>query len=207
MTTPTRNRQYRWTPGEIRLREPQLEGSLGVLYGKAIAKGVWSSDRTNEGWKEMIAMDCEIEYQNGDIKMDMYHERNRMLGRLKSRTLRLDNRKDGLYFELDVPDTTNGRDLVELVKRGDVQGMSFEYYSMAEDYSYDNDGIMQVVVNKMVMRSITAAIDPTWAETSIAERSREIQAMRSEEDANQSDLQDYYTRKRYQLAAAMYEPN
>ena len=51
------------------------------------------------------------------------HDPSRLLARTKSGTLRLEEDSKGLRFELDLPDTTEGRDLLALAERGDIGGM------------------------------------------------------------------------------------
>jgi len=53
------------------------------------------------------------------------HDTSQVLGSTKSGTLRLENTDKELRFELDVPNTAAGNDAWELIKRGDVDGVSF----------------------------------------------------------------------------------
>lgn len=55
------------------------------------------------------------------------HDPTRMLARTKSGTLRLSEDSRGLAFDLDVPDTTAGRDVLALAERGDIGGASFGF--------------------------------------------------------------------------------
>lgn len=63
-----------------------------------------------------------------DVKLNFNHTNGlTMLARTKSGTLRIENDKVGgvVRFEADVPNTTAGNDIVEMVERGDVDGCSF----------------------------------------------------------------------------------
>ena len=62
-----------------------------------------------------------------DILALVDHDPARLLARTKSGTLRLEEDSKGLRFELDVPDTQQGRDLLTLAGRGDLGGMSFGF--------------------------------------------------------------------------------
>lgn len=55
------------------------------------------------------------------------HDATRVLARTKSGTLRLAEDSRGLHFDLDVPDTTAGRDVLALAERGDIGGASFGF--------------------------------------------------------------------------------
>ena len=65
--------------------------------------------------------------QDRDILALVDHDPGKLLARTKSGTLRLEEDSRGLRFELDVPDTTEGRDLLTLAERGDLGGMSFGF--------------------------------------------------------------------------------
>ncbi|QSB48772.1 HK97 family phage prohead protease [Parageobacillus toebii] len=53
------------------------------------------------------------------------HDTSKVLGSTKSGTLRLESTEKELRFELDLPNTTVGNDAWEMIKRGDVDGVSF----------------------------------------------------------------------------------
>jgi HK97 family phage prohead protease len=53
------------------------------------------------------------------------HNYTQLLGRTKSGTLVLSEDDTGLRFELTPPNTQLGNDVLELVERGDISGMSW----------------------------------------------------------------------------------
>ncbi len=192
-TQMTRSRQFRFTPDTVRVRDADLPaGSIATLEGKAIVKGVWSRAEVDEGWYEMIATDVQYEHVLGDVRFDYAHDRTKLLGRLSSGTLRLRDEKDALYFELDVPDTQHGREILTLVRRRDIQGISFIYYTLDESFEYRDDGLY-VTVNRMGLESLSAVCDETWVQTSISERARELLEKFPDRLAG---LDDYYAARR-----------
>lgn len=62
-----------------------------------------------------------------DILCLVDHDPGRLLARTSSGTLRLEEDAKGLRFELDLPDTSEGRDILALAERGDLGGMSFGF--------------------------------------------------------------------------------
>jgi len=62
-----------------------------------------------------------------DVVALVDHDRTRLLARTRSGNLRLAEDASGLQFELAVPDTQPGRDVLALAERGDLGGMSFGF--------------------------------------------------------------------------------
>ena len=62
-----------------------------------------------------------------DVRGLYNHEPSQILGRTKSGTMRLSEDETGLRYEIDVPDTQVGRDVVTSIERGDVTGSSFAF--------------------------------------------------------------------------------
>lgn len=61
------------------------------------------------------------------IKALWNHNSDLVLGSTKSSTLRLNSDSTGLHFDLDLPESTWGKDAFESVRRGDVDGVSFGF--------------------------------------------------------------------------------
>jgi uncharacterized protein len=66
------------------------------------------------------------------------HDTSQVLGNTKSGTLRIENTKKELRFELDIPNTSVGNDAWELIKRGDVDGVSFGMKVTKDKWSSEN---------------------------------------------------------------------
>lgn len=62
-----------------------------------------------------------------EIKLLMNHDTGRVLASRRAGTLRLSEDATGLRVEADLPETTDGRDLAYLLKRGDITTMSFGF--------------------------------------------------------------------------------
>jgi hypothetical protein len=62
-----------------------------------------------------------------DIVALVDHDGGKLLGRTKTGSLRLAEARQGLTFEIDVPQTSLGSDVLSLAERGDLGGMSFAF--------------------------------------------------------------------------------
>jgi len=70
-----------------------------------------------------------------DVRMYVNHDDRMVLGSTRAKTLRLEDRTEGLFVEGDLPDTTYGRDLSTLMQRGDVRTMSFGFSTVKDSWS------------------------------------------------------------------------
>lgn len=107
----------------------------------------------------------------GDILALADHDPKRVLARTKSGTLRLSEDTRGLRFEIDVPDTTTGRDILALAQRGDLGGMSFGFVvdKDGESWSGDKRTLKSVALQEVsVVQSF-----PAYSGTSVQARSRQ----------------------------------
>jgi HK97 family phage prohead protease len=86
------------------------------------------------------AFDAALADPATDVRAFYQHDSAMLLGRQSSGTLRLSTDSHGLHFELDIPDTSYGNDLRELVARGDLTGSSFAFVAGEEDWGSTPDG-------------------------------------------------------------------
>ncbi|MDO9713826.1 HK97 family phage prohead protease [Paracraurococcus lichenis] len=104
-----------------------------------------------------------------DVLALVDHDPSRLLARTGSGTLRLAEDARGLRFELDVPDTGLGRDVLALAERGDLGGMSFGFRVVDERWPAANRRELRAV--ELVEVSVVQAF-PAYAATSISARAR-----------------------------------
>lgn len=104
-----------------------------------------------------------------DVLALLDHDESRVLGRTRSKTLRLSEDSRGLVFSLDLPDTQAGRDVMELAKREDLGGMSFGFTVPPGGEEWDGERrTLRTVALKEI--SVVSAW-PAYPDTSLALRS------------------------------------
>lgn len=117
---------------------------------------------------------------NADVRALVDHNMGRVIGRTKSGTLRLREDERGLLAEIDVPNTTDGNDLWELVERGDISGMSFGFRATKQEW--DETGDMPVrTIQDLELFEVSAVAFPAYDDTTIGRRS--LEAARKEAEA------------------------
>lgn len=91
-----------------------------------------------------------------------------VLGRRKNGTLRLEEDQRGLKIEIDLPNTTAGRDVYESVGRGDVDGGSFHF--LRRSLIAMENGVR--VLKELWLDEVTVTHLPVYTGTSMAARSK-----------------------------------
>lgn len=136
------------------------EGSQPVILGHAALFN--SRSVFLYGFRETIAPGAFTDSLTGDIRALWQHDTARVLGRTKAGTLRLWEDDQGLAFELNPPDTQDGRDAVTLIERGDVDQMSFGFNvpPNGDSWSEDEDGIPLRTLKTVSLMEISPV---TWA--------------------------------------------
>lgn len=95
------------------------------LVGYAATFGV---EARLAGFTEVIAPGAfKASLAGRDIVALIDHDPARLLARTRSGTLRLEENNKGLRYEIDLPDTQEGRDILTLAERGDLGGLSFGF--------------------------------------------------------------------------------
>lgn len=150
-----------------------VEGYAAVFNQRTL---IWESEWS--GWKYMEVIDRNafdgadmsdtvFKYNHGDIAM--------VLARASNNTLTMQTDDKGLRISADIIDTNNGTDVYKLIKRGDLNKMSFAFTVKNERSESDRE-------NKIYTRTITAfdkiydvaVVDfPAYDGTSIQARSKE----------------------------------
>lgn len=100
-----------------------------------------------------------------DIKMFVNHSDLHVLASTRAKTLRLEDRSDGLFVEADLPDITYANDLRVLIERGDVSTMSFGFSTVRDSWS-DNGAeriLNEVRLHEVSVVTSTAAYSSTTA--------------------------------------------
>ncbi|WP_439618316.1 HK97 family phage prohead protease [Shinella sp.] len=108
--------------------------------------------------------------QTADVRAYYGHERARLLGRSSAGTLRLAEDAKGLAVEIDLPDTSDGRDVRTLIERGDITGMSFGFIVTRQEWDETGD-IPTRTIFEVELREVSIVSEPAYDGTSVALRS------------------------------------
>lgn len=108
--------------------------------------------------------------RTSDVRALIDHDTGRVIGRTSAGTLRLAEDERGLVAEIDLPDTTDGRDLAVQLDRGDITGMSFGFRVTHDEW--DETGAIPVrTIHALDLYEVSAVAFPAYADTTLALRS------------------------------------
>lgn len=163
-------KQERRVFAEVELRAAaDGESGPGTLFGYA-AK--FNKDSLDLGWfiERIRPGAFKNALKTSDVRALVNHDPNQLLGRTPD-TLRLDENKIGLSFEIDLPDTQAGNDIAESVKRGDINGCSFAFTTEKDEWEYTDEGPdRREIVEVKELFDIGPVTYPAYPDTSVAAR-------------------------------------
>ncbi|UCG30038.1 MAG: HK97 family phage prohead protease [candidate division WOR-3 bacterium] len=161
---------------EFRMENAEQEGN--TIRGYA---AVYNSDSEwMGGFYEQIATGAFDNVLDNDVRAYFNHDENLLLGRVSSGTLRIGTDKRGLYYEVDLPNTTYANDLVELMKRGDVNQSSFAFL-IDEDRWEQRDGKTYRIIEKVSrLLDVSPVSQPAYPDAT-SELKRDLETETKEE--------------------------
>ena len=159
--------------------ESREDGTRRIV-GHAAVFNQWSEDLG--GFREQIAPGAFAEAINADdVRALFNHDTNQVLGRNRSKTLTLLEDSRGLMSEIILPDTQLARDLEALMKRGDINQMSFAFHVNKEDQTWKKAGEEpweRTITKVSRLYDVSVVTFPAYPQTDAA-----IREMRALEDA------------------------
>jgi HK97 family phage prohead protease len=174
--------ETRTTPVKFELRE--TEGGMS-FDGYA---AVFNADSAPLPFIERIAPGAftrSLEARN-DIKLLWNHDSGTVLGSTRAGTLRLYQDERGLKVSAQFPNTTAGRDAAELIRRGDVDSMSFGFSVPSGGDEWSANG-QERTLKSVRLHEVSIVAFPAYSSTagSTSVRGLESVALRAEVDPDQ----------------------
>ena len=190
-----KKREIRTIPCKLAVRElaPDAEGESRTIVGTAIVFNAESEvlDDWGERFREIIRPEaCTMEFLNSqDIKMNMLHDRALTIARCNKGegSLRLSVDEKGVNFEFEAPKCDIGDRCLEMVKRGDYSGCSFEFWPGDYDKIVDGNDVTNIHKRFEFISALTIGMDPAYRQTTVNVRELEETKRENEPDAEEEE--------------------
>ena len=145
----------------------QEDGDIRYIYGKIPYNT--KSQKMYIGYSDcrFEKLDRNVFHKTLGDKSNVFanysHDQSKILGSTKSNTLELEDKEDGLYIRCKVPNTSWGNDTWEVISRGDVTTMSFEFIP----YDWVDDEVEDTVTLRSAKLEAVAfcVAEPAYLET------------------------------------------
>jgi HK97 family phage prohead protease len=108
-----------------------------------------------------------------DVRLFVNHDSNLVLASRNSGTLRLSEDERGLRVEADLPNTTAGRDIAELMRTGVVDKMSFGFQVDKRGDKWNEDGTERTLTSVRLFETSIVTGFPAYESTMATVRSLE----------------------------------
>ncbi|MBD2805904.1 HK97 family phage prohead protease [Xenorhabdus sp. ZM] len=163
---------------DFEIRTTTLSARDKTLTGYVIK---WNS-RSHVLWDEFIEQFAPNAFNANlatgtDIRALYEHDPINLLGRTTSGSLQLFEDATGLRFELTPPDTQLGHDVLTLVERGDIQGMSFGFRAIKDQWDTGQTPYIRTVL-EAELQEITITSMPAYPESGVEIARRSLNAAR-----------------------------
>ena len=180
---------------EIRC-ELRSENGGRHISGKAISFDTQSNDI---GFIEILHRGCISQelIDSSNIVFLYNHDYNQVIARANKGkgTLNIDLRDDGVYFDLEVPNTTMGNDLLENIRLGNITQCSFGFNYANEEGAYKDEKIGDVWYRNVYkigelfdLSAVTyPAYDDTYVNARMQERSKMEDKLKETEEIQEKD--------------------
>ncbi|WP_415325730.1 HK97 family phage prohead protease [Clostridium perfringens] len=118
------------------------------------------------------------------------HNADMILGSTKSGSLKLNTDEVGLHFELKINSNISyANDLYELVSNGDIDGCSFGFYVLDDEWTYTEDKVDLRKVKEVELIEVTITPFPAYLDSEANCRSFELHNKEVEKAKELRDLE------------------
>ncbi len=179
-------------------RVEQREDGKKLIRGHA---AVFNTE-TDLGWfRERIAPGAFSEsIGKDDVRALFNHDENFILGRNKAGTLTMREDEQGLYVEIDPPDTQVARDLVTSIERGDISQMSFGFQTIKDSWETEENAAKDLrTLEKVKLWDVSPVTFPAYQETDVAVRSHDCWSQSKAESLKYKPFKTALLRRRLAL--------
>lgn len=155
---------------------------------RAASIGAATEGRTIEGYAALFNKRTEIwpgffeeiapgAFKNAigksDVRALFNHDQNRILARTSSGTLQIGEDEKGLWYRFEMPDTTEGNDLLTMIKRGDINQSSFAFTVKVSEWHEENgNDTLRRITEVEELFDVSPVTYPAYQDTTVSARKK-----------------------------------
>ena len=159
------------------IEDVKVNKDARTIEGRAVVYNSMSNTlRTSNGgeFKEIIKPGALTDSMKAnDVLAFREHNPAYLLGRKSAGTLQMEDRADGLFVRIDIPQTSYGDDTLISAARGDLTGFSFGFNNAVSKNSKRGTDMIREI-SSLNLREVSIVASPAYPEAGIT-------AMRSED--------------------------
>lgn len=165
-----RDIEQRATPRPVEFRASP-DGGPGVLAGYAAVFNRYSQNLG--GFVEQVDPGAFTKSLADGVPVvaRFNHDDSLLLGTTEGETLTLEVDGTGLRYEVPLPDTSAGRDVAELARRGDLRYSSFAFRTLADDWDFTKEGFPLRTLLGVQLVDVAPVTSPAYRDTTTGLRS------------------------------------
>lgn len=161
-------KQQKATNNGVQYRQAEMRANEDNLIIEGYA-AVFDSVTDLGPFQERIAQGAFSDVLDDDVRLLINHD-GVPLARTSNNTLELSQDETGLYYRAQLSDTQAGRDLYQMIKRGDINQSSFAF--MIDKESNDADGVRVIEkVSKLI--DVSPVTYPAYQAASVFARAED----------------------------------
>lgn len=154
---------------EVRVNRAK-DGKSATIEGHAAVFNKLSEDLG--GFKEKVAPGAfKKTIKEADVRALFNHDENYVLGRNRANTLTLEEDETGLRIVNTPPSTQWATDLITTMERGDVDQMSFGFYTILDSWEAGPNGDVIRTLLEVELFDVSVVTFPAYPQTDASVRS------------------------------------
>ena len=166
-----RDLEMRHVSQPVEFRAAEGDSSPGVLEGYAVVFNKYSQNLG--GFVEQVDP-AAVRKSLADatpVVARFNHDDNFLLGTTEAGTLTLAADDVGVRYRVELPNTSAGRDMAALAKRGDLRYSSFAFHTVDDDWGVTERGFPLRTLTDIQLVDVAPVVTPAYRDSTVGLRS------------------------------------
>tara|TARA_R100000458_G_C8274935_1_gene249926 strand:- start:1775 stop:2431 length:657 start_codon:yes stop_codon:yes gene_type:complete len=158
-------------------------------------------------FREYIKPDAFRDVLNDDVRVLFNHDPNQILARTKNNTAQIRQDSKGLHYRFEVPNTTLGNDLYELVNSGIINQSSFGFIIEDDQWQRDDKGAVREITKVGKLFDVSPVSFPAYEQTNDLAVAKRKYNFFIEQENNKEEEKDLVKRSLVELKIKLAKIN